>query len=1163
MGKRVYKKYISIFLVVCMLVSITPASTCQVKAAGGINIMDITEKAGVFVRGGMNAYEQAKAEGWNCGQAMLGTLKCIGKEMLGLNENSSPGSTVIVNEVDLSQVESELSEIQTQLNKQNITIINLQQQMKDSTDALSKQIADLSSQIAQADKRKSYESYLNDYFKFYNEFCVAIGSSEKILNGMYDGNPTEDAVKNAYDRVYELKGTSSVNYRTEVENLGKYICGKYQSTNPGSLIDILCEYYKLAGYNETQISEAIQQFVAQTYYAYCLANYYYMAVTLYQSTYVEENNLQNYKTDYNDVLTKAEIKSNAKEMLENSMATTAQIFYDLNKHFCSVENQEVLYEGAGGTTNRTMNGSQMDVEPGSSVSLPDSTQILDSYFGSDYSKMFGNICTYSYEVSDSGVQIEGNKLSFDDSITEGKEITVNMYCTVSDQKIKLHTYTFTCKSGKLSGGYGTVEYPYVIRTVDDYDNFRKSADFSNAVISLEADLDFSTTLFLPVSNEFKGQFFGNGHKISNIAIPNISCSSGMFASLSGVVVDLVIENARINPNLAKNSMGIIADTVNQKGRIERCEVIDSQLIYGENSVLYIGGIAGKVNGGSLKGCLTRNVLIVAGDYRDTNQSGFVGGIAGCVDNSGSIEYCGREEGSLTSWYQGTESSGSYLGGIVGVIYRSTMNNCWSFKTGGTSTDNADYAKNQKIGSFVGLCSNLKSKNNIIYSGTNAETSSVKRVTFSNKQQGDGPQVLQKEDFNCSKVGFEGAGYLTNADSTGNPLRLYPIEMKLYTDTVKKAYYYGENLELNGLRIQLRRGNVGMLGVKLYNVNTDYNAKKAGNYQVKISVGNLNSNFEVTVANKPHTYEQQSITPATCTTEGSVSYKCKDAGCNEVLSSVLSALGHKMEHHKGKQATCKEDGEKEYWYCTRCKKYFLDEKGTKETTKAGLVISATGHKMEHHDRKEATNEQAGNIEYWYCTLCNKYFLDEKGKQQVEKDKVVISVLPVIPDSGKDSDKNNSSTNTTQKKILTKGTSLSDQKTGAVYKITMEGKEVSYKKQSTKKKKIVIPDQVTINGYTYKVTSIADNAFKNNKNITTVIIGKNIKRIGKKAFYGCKSLRNITIKTKLLKKNTVGSKAFTKAGSKNYKKLKVKVPKKKLKLYKKILRKKGLSKKAKMR
>ena len=129
--------------------------------------------------------------------------------------------------------------------------------------------------------------------------------------------------------------------------------------------------------------------------------------------------------------------------------------------------------------------------------------------------------------------------------------------------------------------------------------------------------------------------------------------------------------------------------------------------------------------------------------------------------------------------------------------------------------------------------------------------------------------------------------------------------------------------------------------------------------------------------------------------------------------------------------------------------------------------------------------------------------------------------------------------------------------------MEGKEVSYKKQSTKQKKIVIPDQVTINGYTFQVTSIAGNAFKNNKNITTVIIGKNIKRIGKKAFYGCKSLRNITIKTKLLKKNTVGSKAFTIAGCKTNKNFKFKVLKKKLKLYKKILRKKGLSKKTKTR
>lgn len=90
MGKRVYKKCISIFLVVCMLVSITPASTCQVKAAGSIDIMDITEKAGVFVRGGMNAYEQAKAEGWNWWAGNVGNSKMHWKRDVRIKRKQFP-----------------------------------------------------------------------------------------------------------------------------------------------------------------------------------------------------------------------------------------------------------------------------------------------------------------------------------------------------------------------------------------------------------------------------------------------------------------------------------------------------------------------------------------------------------------------------------------------------------------------------------------------------------------------------------------------------------------------------------------------------------------------------------------------------------------------------------------------------------------------------------------------------------------------------------------------------------------------------------------------------------------------------------------------------------------------------------------------------------------
>lgn len=95
---------------------------------------------------------------------------------------------------------------------------------------------------------------------------------------------------------------------------------------------------------------------------------------------------------------------------------------------------------------------------------------------------------------------------------------------------------------------------------------------------------------------------------------------------------------------------------------------------------------------------------------------------------------------------------------------------------------------------------------------------------------------------------------------------------------------------------------------------------------------------------------------------------------------------------------------------------------------------------------------------------------------------------------------------------------------------------------------IPDTVTLKGKKYKVTSIASSAFKNNKKLTKVVIGKNITAIGSKAFYGCKKLKTITIKSTKLKKKTVGMKAFQGI----HKKAVIKVPKKERAAYKKILK-----------
>ncbi len=153
-----------------------------------------------------------------------------------------------------------------------------------------------------------------------------------------------------------------------------------------------------------------------------------------------------------------------------------------------------------------------------------------------------------------------------------------------------------------------------------------------------------------------------------------------------------------------------------------------------------------------------------------------------------------------------------------------------------------------------------------------------------------------------------------------------------------------------------------------------------------------------------------------------------------------------------------------------------------------------------------------------------------------------------------------TNPTQntKQIPALGTILKDAGSKATYKVTAAGKTVEYKKASNKKATSVsIPGKVKINDVTYKVTGIAPSAFKNCKKLKKVTIGANVTLIGKQAFYGCKSLKMVTVKSKSIKK--VGSKAFKGI----HKKASIKVPKSKMKAYKKLFKKGGAAKSVKIK
>lgn len=88
----------------------------------------------------------------------------------------------------------------------------------------------------------------------------------------------------------------------------------------------------------------------------------------------------------------------------------------------------------------------------------------------------------------------------------------------------------------------------------------------------------------------------------------------------------------------------------------------------------------------------------------------------------------------------------------------------------------------------------------------------------------------------------------------------------------------------------------------------------------------------------------------------------------------------------------------------------------------------------------------------------------------------------------------------------------------YTVLSETKRTVAAANSVKKTEntIKIPNTVKLKGITCTVTQISDNAFKNNRKLKNITVGKNVTHIGKNAFAGCKVLKKITVKSTKLKK-----------------------------------------------
>ena len=604
---------------------------------------------------------------------------------------------------------------------------------------------------------------------------------------------------------------------------------------------------------------------------------------------------------------------------------------------------------------------------------------------------------------------------------------------------------------------------------------------------------------------YTGIFDGNGHSISGLYVNRDEAADdvhtwfksciGLFGYYSGVTRNLSVLDSYMR---GKDCIGGICG-YNDGGTIQNC--YSAATVCGDS---YIGGICGRSEGDSIiENCY--NTGYVYGATRS------IGGI--CGDNSATLQGC---------YNVGNVNGKFYVGGIVGESSGSG-NTIWikdCYNRGNVIGDTKDIGG---IGGYIGysLVENCYSQ------ATVSGNTNVGGICG-----------------NSNKVDFQNAYYDSNL-YTGNAIGyLKDATIKQTEGKTSQAFESGEIAYL------LQVGREEPVWGQTLSGNDVQAYPVLGGARVY-----QNITYQDCAKDEAHTVY---------------------AYANE---QKQESYDYTLQEVKAKEPKCTEAGNKAYYKCSVCGKLYTDQEGTNEVSANTVVVPAKGHSFTWIIDREAT-EQAEGSRHEECSICHE------KKAAVAIPKLPSSTQPSESPSGSPSQKPSEqpsqkpsgspsqkpSGSPSQKpsgspsqqpeqdiKVPAKGTKLTAK--GASYQVTSAAEKnptVVYKGSKKQKASVTIPDTVTIDKVTYKVTSIAANAFKNNKKLKKVVIGKNVTKIGKKAFYGCSKLKKITVKTTKLTKKNVGSQAFKGI----HKKAAFKVPKKKISSYRKVFRARGAAKTTKV-
>jgi|GEM_PF-1808748 len=286
---------------------------------------------------------------------------------------------------------------------------------------------------------------------------------------------------------------------------------------------------------------------------------------------------------------------------------------------------------------------------------------------------------------------------------------VRAYATNSNETVYGNEVSFAMTSAVApAAGNGSEAAPYEIANLENLLWLSENNSEWNKYFIQTADIDASATQhinhgsgFSPIGNDgvkFTGNYNGQYHTIDGFYINRPSTDGiGLFGYVnsSGTIKNLGVINANVTGS--SNIGSLVGQLYSSYSFIENCystgtvtglSSYTGGLIgwlaygtmnncYGDMEVLgasYTGSLAGRIQGGEVNNCYSHGS---AAKNPNTSSMTSVGGFAGAIDNSSTVNHC---------FSTASVGNGNNRGGFVAYFSNATVTNCfWDTQTSGMAT----------------------------------------------------------------------------------------------------------------------------------------------------------------------------------------------------------------------------------------------------------------------------------------------------------------------------------------------------------------------------------------------------------------------------------------------------------------------------------------------